>query len=69
VTVTAPARGPGAVGVKVTAMAQLAPLASVAVQLLVWAKSPLARMLAIVKVAPPVLVRTAVWVALVVPII
>jgi len=66
VTVTAPARGPGAVGVKVTAIVQLAPLARVAPQLLVSAKSPLEAILVIVKVAPPVFVRTTFCGALVV---
>jgi hypothetical protein len=47
-------------------MVQLAPLARVGPQLLVSAKSPLAMMLVIVRVAPPVFVRTAFCGALVV---
>ena len=55
--VTAPVRAPAAVGVKVTLMAQLAPAASDAPQLLLWAKSPLAAMPVIVRAALPVLLR------------
>ena len=57
VTVTSPARGPDAVGVNVTAMVQLAPLARLVPQLVVSAKSPLAMMLVMFRTAPPVLVR------------
>jgi hypothetical protein len=42
VTVNVPLRVPVAVGVKVTAIAQLAPAATEEPQLLVWAKSPVA---------------------------
>jgi hypothetical protein len=57
VTVTAPASGPDALGVKVTAIVQLAPLARLAPQLFVSEKLPLAMMLVIVRVAPPEFVR------------
>ena len=58
-TVMAPEMGPEVVGVKVTLIVQLAPLASVDAQLLDSAKLALAAMLMIVRVAPPVLVNTA----------
>jgi hypothetical protein len=41
VTVNVPLRAPAAVGVKVTLIVQFAPAATLAPQLLVWAKSPL----------------------------
>jgi hypothetical protein len=66
VTVTAPARGPDAVGVKVTAMVQFAPLARLVPQLFISEKSPLATMLVIFKTAPPVFVRITFCGALVV---
>jgi hypothetical protein len=64
---TEPYRSPGTVGVKVTLMMQLAPTARLAPQVLVWAKSPLAEMLIMIKVALPVFVRVTVWGALVLP--
>ena len=42
VRVRVPVRVPDEVGVKVTWMAQVPPLAATVVQLLVWAKSPVA---------------------------
>ena len=48
-------------------MAQFPPTAKVLPQLLVWAKSPPAAMLLIVKGPLPVLLRVTVWAALVVP--
>jgi hypothetical protein len=55
-----PVREPVAVGVKVTLRVQLAPAARLGPQVLVWAKSPLAVMLVIVRVALPVLLRVRV---------
>src|SRR5437588_856837 len=55
VMVTAPLRGPSAVGVKVMPMAQLAPAASDAAQVVVRAKSPVAAIPVIVSAALPVL--------------
>ncbi len=49
-----PLRAPPAVGVNVTLIAQLAPAATLAPQLLVCAKSPLAPMLAMLSAAEPV---------------
>ena len=48
---------PGAVGVNVTLMVQLAPAATVEPQVFVWAKSPLAAMLVMSKEPVPMLVR------------
>jgi hypothetical protein len=67
VTVSVPVRVPDAVGVKITLMTQLVPGAMLAVQLLVWAKSPLAAMLDKVSVPVPELVSMTVWPALGVP--
>lgn len=53
----APALGPAAVGVKVTLIVQLVPLARLVPQVLVCAKSPLVVMLAMFKTALPVLLR------------
>ena len=55
VLVRVPVRFPVAVGVKVTLIVQLAPALSALPQLLVWAKSPLSAMLAMVNVTVPVL--------------
>ena len=57
VMVTAPVLVPAAVGLKVRLRMQLALGARLGPQALVWEKSPPARMLAIVRVALPVLVR------------
>ena len=48
-----PALGPAALGVKVTEMIQLPPLARLAGQALVWLKSPLAVIFVILRAAPP----------------
>lgn len=61
VTVSVPLRVPVAVGVNVTLAWQFAPAASVAPQLFVWPKSPLALMLATVRADPPVLDSTTPW--------
>jgi hypothetical protein len=65
--VTEPKRLAVTVGVKVTLMMQLAPAATLAPQVLVWAKFPLAVTLVMFKAALPVFVRVTVWDALVVP--
>jgi hypothetical protein len=52
---------PSALGLKVTAIAQLAPALTMLPQVLVWEKSPMAAMLEIVSEALPVLVRVMVW--------
>lgn len=65
--VMAPLRVPAAVGPKTTRIAQLAELAKPLPQLLVWAKSPVAAMLVMVKGAVPVLVSVTVCEVLVVP--
>ena len=62
-----PVRIPEAVGVNVTLMVQLAPAATELPQVSVSAKSPLAEILVIVKVAEPVLLSVTVCAALVVP--
>ena len=63
-------RAPAAVGLKATLMVQLAPAATLEVQLLVWAKSPLLvpanAMPLIVRAAFPVLLNVTAWAALVV---
>ncbi len=69
VTLKVPVRVPDAVGPKVTLIAQLAPAATEPLQVLVAAKSPLAEMLLIVRVALPVLVSFTAWGALVEPIV
>jgi hypothetical protein len=51
----APVRVPVAVGLKVTAIVQLAPALMLPAQVLVWEKSPLAVIPEIVSVALPVL--------------
>ena len=56
VTETAPVREPVAVGVKITEIVHVPAAATVAPQVLVWLKSPLAAMLVIVSAADPVLV-------------
>lgn len=57
VTVKVPLRVPARVGVKVTLASQLASGARLAPQLLVWAKSPVAAILATVRAALPTLTR------------
>ena len=64
VTETAPVRAPAAVGVKVTEIVQVPAAATDAPQVLVWLKSPLAAMLAIVSAAVPVLVSVTTWAVL-----
>jgi hypothetical protein len=54
-------------GLKVTAMAQLAPTATEVPQVLAWVKSPVAAMLAMVRGPVPWLVRVTVLAALAVP--
>jgi hypothetical protein len=54
VMVTAPLRVPAAVGLKVTLSVQVALAARLEPQVLVWEKSPLAVMLEMLRVAPPV---------------
>jgi hypothetical protein len=66
-TLKLPVRVPDAVGVNVTLMVQFPPAARELPQLLVSAKSPLAMMLLIVRVALPVLESVTVCAALVVP--
>jgi hypothetical protein len=61
-----PALGPPAVGVKVTLMVQLVPLARLVPQVLVCAKFPLVVMLTMFKTALPVLLRVTFRGALVV---
>src|SRR4051812_36231436 len=67
VTVNAPVRVPVCVGVKVTAMLQLAPAARLAGQELVCAKSPLVPILLTLSAAPPLFVSVTDCAALVVP--
>ncbi len=65
--VRVPARLPAAVGVKVTLIAQLAPAAIDAAQLLLAPKSPLAAMLVMLKAAFPVFLSVTVCGALAIP--
>jgi len=65
-TLIVPGWLPVAVGVKVTLMEQLAPAATEAPQVLVWAYCALATMLVMVRAAVPPLVRVTVCAALVV---
>src|SRR5437660_7674536 len=67
VMATPPVLKPAVVGLKVTLMVQLAPAATLLPQLLAWAKSPLAAMLAMFNTAVPLLVSVDVWDGLVVP--
>lgn len=67
VRVMEPLRAPVAVGLKVTESVQLELAATAPPQLSVTAKSPLATMLAMLRVAPPVLVSEMVCAGLVVP--
>jgi hypothetical protein len=67
VRVKAPVLVPAAVGAKVTLTTQLVVGCKGAVQLLVWAKAPLATMLVKVKAAVPVLVTVIACGLLVVP--
>ena len=67
VIVTAPVRVPVVVGVKVTLMVQLDPAVTAPGQLLLWAKSPVAAMLEIVRSAVPVFVNETVCAGLVEP--
>src|SRR5947199_376563 len=66
VMVTAPVRAPVAVGVNVTVMAQFAPAASDAPQVVVRAKSPVAAMPVMLNAALPVFESVTVCAALVV---
>lgn len=66
-TVRIPFLGPATVGVNVTEILQLSPTPNVAPQVVVLAKSPLTTMLAIARVAVPVLLRLIVCEPLVVP--
>ena len=66
VIVTLPVLVPACVGVKVTLTVQLAPTASEFPQVFVWAKSPLAPMLVMSRVAVPGLVTVTACDALVV---
>ena len=66
VTVIVPGWLPAAVGVKVTLMEQLAPAATEAPQVLVWAYCALAAMLVMVSAPVPALVSVTVCAALVV---
>lgn len=61
VTVSVPLRVPVAAGVNMTLAWQFAPAASVAPQLFVWLKSPLALMLVRARADPPVLDSTTPW--------
>ena len=63
----APVRVPVVVGVNVTVSVQLPPAANVLVQLLVWAKSPVAAPMESVVDAVPVFFTVTVWLGLVVP--
>jgi hypothetical protein len=65
--VTAPVLVPAAVGLKVKLRMQLALGARLEPQVLVWEKSPLAVMLAIVRVALPALLRVRLCGRLLVP--
>lgn len=68
--ITAPRRTSVVVGVKVTVIEQTAPTATLAGdrgQVFVWAKSPVAAMLEIVKGAPPLFASVTVCAALLVP--
>ena len=67
IIVTAPVRDPVTVGLNVTLTEQFPPAATLAPQLFVWAKSPLAAMLEMVRAALPVLVSVTAWAVLVVP--
>jgi hypothetical protein len=67
VIVTVPLLDPPAEGPKVTLTRQLAPAASELPQVFVWAKSPLAAILVMVRAALPVLESVTVWPELVVP--
>src|SRR5437879_7499753 len=69
VIVIAPVRAPVAVGVNVTVIVQVAFCASVARQLFVWLKSPVAAETAIVETLPLFAVRVTVCEALVVFVI
>jgi hypothetical protein len=60
---------PAAVGLKVTAMVQLAPALTLLPQVLVWEKSPLAVMLEMVSETLPVLVSATVCALLLFPTI
>ena len=63
----APIVVPAAAGLKVTAMAQLAPAFRMTPQVWVWEKSPLAVRLEMASAALPVLVSTTIWALLLVP--
>ena len=65
--VTTPVLVPVAVGVKVTLRVQLALVARLEPQVLVWEKSPLTVMLVMLRVALPVLLRVTLWALLLPP--
>jgi hypothetical protein len=67
VTVSVPVREPATVGVKVTAMVQLAPGATLVPQLLFSAKSPEAAIEVSARATCPEFVRVTAWAAVVVP--
>ena len=66
VTVKVPVSGPPTVGAKVTLMVQVALIARLVPQLLVWPKLALAAMLLMASAAVPVLLKVTGWYALVV---
>ena len=66
-TLTAPVRDPPAIGLKATLRVQLALTARLEPQSLVWTESPLAAMLAMLRVASPVLLRVTICAQLVEP--
>jgi hypothetical protein len=66
VRVRVPVDVPGAVGVKVTEMVQLAPAPSDAPQVLVSANGPVIVIVEIARTNPPELVTVTVWAALLV---
>src|SRR6266404_9505581 len=67
VRVSTPVRDPVAEGLKVTLRAQLAPVPRLVPQLFVWAKSPLAAILEMLRAALPLFVRVTARAELVVP--
>ena len=66
VIVSVPVRDPITVGVNVTLMAQVAPAATLAPQVFVWAKSPVTTMEVIARAVLPLFVRVTLCAALVV---
>jgi hypothetical protein len=67
VTLSLPPRAPAAVGAKVTAIMQLAPMATEEPQVLAWAKSPVAAIWVTFNAAVPLLVNVTCWAALLLP--